>query len=320
MIANDHARAQSAQHLRRRDVFDSHRKPALAAAIWRKDIPMRTASSSRNGFTLIELLVVIAIIAILAAIFFPVFAKAREKARQITCVSNLKQLALGILQYNQDYDESMPATNTIWGGGWTGEIYSYIKSKGVYACPDDSTDPNNGKAGSYTRVSYGLNVNVLPAYGVGAGNYFTRSSSTALAAQNAPASTVLLFEIQKQLYVDVTNPREQQSAIGDGAKGYGGCNNSGIDSSNCSAVYATGLIDGYAIPNWQGALGVHTDGANYAALDGHVKWLRPSQVSGGLTAPTENSPASRTKVTAAGTGSMIMCDGVSKAALTFSQQ
>src|SRR5579875_2657825 len=63
---------------------------------------------SRIGFTLIELLVVIAIIAILAAILFPVFAQAREKARQITCVSNLKQFALAILQYNEDYDEEMP--------------------------------------------------------------------------------------------------------------------------------------------------------------------------------------------------------------------
>ncbi|MCW3058828.1 MAG: prepilin-type N-terminal cleavage/methylation domain, partial [Capsulimonas sp.] len=69
----------------------------------------------KKGFTLIELLVVIAIIAILAAILFPVFAKAREKARQISCASNMKQLALGLLQYNQDNDESMPTTNIIWG-------------------------------------------------------------------------------------------------------------------------------------------------------------------------------------------------------------
>ena len=67
----------------------------------------------RSGFTLIELLVVIAIIAILAAILFPVFAQAREKARQISCVSNEKQLALGIIQYVQDYDETYP----IWYPG-----------------------------------------------------------------------------------------------------------------------------------------------------------------------------------------------------------
>jgi prepilin-type N-terminal cleavage/methylation domain-containing protein/prepilin-type processing-associated H-X9-DG protein len=277
----------------------------------------------RKGFTLIELLVVIAIIAILAAILFPVFAQAREKARQISCTSNMKQLALAMLQYNEDYDESMPTTNTIWGGGWAGEIYPYVKSKGVYACPDDSTNPGGTQ---YTRVSYGLNVNVLPPYGSsGSGNYFTRVGSPALSAQSAPANTVLLFEIQKQLYVDVTNIDEQQSAIGDGAVGSnpngspsGGCG-IGIDSSYCSAVYATGEIDGYAIPNWSGKLGVHTEGANYAALDGHVKFARPSQVSGGLTAPDPTTPASRTNTTAAGTASMVMCNGVTKALLTFSQ-
>ena len=69
----------------------------------------------RRGFTLIELLVVIAIIAILAAILFPVFAKAREKARQITCTSNEKQLGLAFLQYVQDYDETYPST---YCNGW----------------------------------------------------------------------------------------------------------------------------------------------------------------------------------------------------------
>ena len=281
----------------------------------------------RKGFTLIELLVVIAIIAILAAILFPVFAKVREKARQTSCASNLKQLGLGLIQYNQDYDESMPTTNTIWGGGWAGQVFPYVKSKGVYGCPDDSSDPGGTQ---YSKVSYALNVNVLSPYVDGSsngyqGNYFTRAGSTALSAQASPANTVLLFEIQKQLYLDPSNPREQQSAIGDGAVGSnpngspsGGCGK-GLDSAWCNAVYATGQIDGYNIPNWSGKLGVHTEGANYAALDGHVKWLRPTAVSGGLTAPTSDTAASRTNTTAAGTNSMIMCDGKSKAILTFSQ-
>jgi len=101
----------------------------------------------RKGFTLIELLVVIAIIAILAAILFPVFAKAREKARQSSCASNLKQLGLSMMQYKQDYDEayplSYPATgpggtqttvvgNTFW---WMDVLAPYTKNIQVFRCP-----------------------------------------------------------------------------------------------------------------------------------------------------------------------------------------
>ena len=83
-----------------------------------------------KGFTLIELLVVIAIIAILAAILFPVFARAREKARQASCLSNEKQLALGLLMYCQDYDEQMPASDD-----WATVIYPYIRNSEILNCP-----------------------------------------------------------------------------------------------------------------------------------------------------------------------------------------
>jgi prepilin-type N-terminal cleavage/methylation domain-containing protein/prepilin-type processing-associated H-X9-DG protein len=107
----------------------------------------------RRGFTLIELLVVIAIIAILAAILFPVFAKARAKARQASCLSNLKQIGLGILSYCQDYDEMFPGTYYATGNatrpinGWPSEnlgayvnwaekVYPYVKSAQVFQCPE----------------------------------------------------------------------------------------------------------------------------------------------------------------------------------------
>ncbi|MCX7598387.1 MAG: DUF1559 domain-containing protein [Armatimonadetes bacterium] len=89
----------------------------------------------RKGFTLIELLVVIAIIAILAAILFPVFARAREKARQTSCLSNLKQVGLGALMYAQDYDEILPCgdrTAQVW---WYEIIQPYIKNRQIYVCP-----------------------------------------------------------------------------------------------------------------------------------------------------------------------------------------
>src|ERR1700709_2606615 len=121
---------------------------------------MMSYLSRRRGFTLIELLVVIAIIAILAAILFPVFAQAREKARAISCVSNEKQIGLGILQYNQDYDEMFPMNEYARANGsqmyWTDMVTPYIKNGtiiknwagdsqttgagGVFTCPSFPTE------------------------------------------------------------------------------------------------------------------------------------------------------------------------------------
>lgn len=94
----------------------------------------------RAGFTLIELLVVIAIIAILAAILFPVFAKAREKARQSSCLSNVKQLCLGWLSYTQDYDEKCPpsARFTAQGSYWYARVMPYLKNTQILQCPSRS--------------------------------------------------------------------------------------------------------------------------------------------------------------------------------------
>ena len=109
----------------------------------------------RAGFTLIELLVVIAIISILAAILFPVFAQAREKARQATCASNLRQIGMGLLQYSGDNDEAM--CNHYYGPykvgavtqppgaaetqyKWMDAIYPYVKNEGVFNCPDQASD------------------------------------------------------------------------------------------------------------------------------------------------------------------------------------
>lgn len=109
-----------------------------------KNHRQRRMERSTSGFTLIELLVVIAIIAILAAILFPVFARARENARRASCQSNLKQIGLGLLQYAQDYDETSPATNfgpDNWRSNpqtsykWMDAIYPYVKSEQLYSCP-----------------------------------------------------------------------------------------------------------------------------------------------------------------------------------------
>jgi prepilin-type N-terminal cleavage/methylation domain-containing protein/prepilin-type processing-associated H-X9-DG protein len=143
----------------------------------------------RRGFTLIELLVVIAIIAILAAILFPVFAKAREKARQTSCLSNAKQLCLGILQYAQDYDEMMfPLTYTAGGTAtgytcaWPSLFYPYVKNNQIFKCPSDSTTASSNPADNIPYVcSFGANQNL---------------SMVGLGQIVAPASTILLYEDQ----------------------------------------------------------------------------------------------------------------------------
>src|ERR671927_1559305 len=115
------------------------------------------SGAERHAFTLIELLVVIAIIAILAAILFPVFAQAREKARQTACLSNTKQMALGLQMYAQDYDETLPAAEqvdyptTSIKRTYHHLLFPYTKSAGIYVCPSDPT-PNNVGSGTGVPV------------------------------------------------------------------------------------------------------------------------------------------------------------------------
>jgi len=243
-----------------------------------------TSSSSRRtqGFTLIELLVVIAIIAILAAILFPVFAQAREKARTISCLSNTKQLSLGLLQYIQDYDESSPAGAQIPvgqvcagsrmpGRGWAGEIYPYIKSVQVYKCPNDPTQPDTSVSPALVPCSYALNM------------YFANAS---IATLNAPSKTVLLFEVVGNV-ADVTSPNDWRSAAANGGDGGGaGYINYCIPAAGLGK-YDTGVMgvpQRFAqagpwtkTPNY----GRHSNGANFGLADGHCKFFLPSRVSSG---------------------------------------
>jgi prepilin-type N-terminal cleavage/methylation domain-containing protein/prepilin-type processing-associated H-X9-DG protein len=121
---------------------------------------------TKKGFTLIELLVVIAIIAILAAILFPVFARARENARRASCQSNLKQISLGMMQYTQDFDEYYPLTQagpddaTRRLNTWRSQIFPYVKSTQIFECPSNplnTTFTNDNDAPTAFKISYNSN-------------------------------------------------------------------------------------------------------------------------------------------------------------------
>ena len=251
--------------------------------------------TSSQAFTLIELLVVIAIIAILAAILFPVFAKVREKARAISCLSNMKQVAVASMQYNQDNDEKYIAGANRYGkgAGWAGQMYPYIKSVAAFRCPDDSSHLPG------TPVSYGLNSQFSPYNDQGTG-----SNGASLAQLSAPANTVLLFEVTNSGYYDITIPADTTSAggwsadttvanYGGSPAGYGlgyqydwsGFNTAfGADNNGSQVKYATGYLRNSvknANGNFTGPLGLHTDGANYVMADGHAKFLRGNSVCAG---------------------------------------
>jgi len=132
----------------------------------------READSRKSGFTLIELLVVIAIIAILAAILFPVFARARENARRSSCQSNMKNIALGFKQYLQDYDEKYPAKDT-----WTTAIFTYTKSDQVLRCPS----AGNTEATVASKIDYLYNAGLHVAKE-------SRIEATAVTVLNAEAA------------------------------------------------------------------------------------------------------------------------------------
>jgi prepilin-type N-terminal cleavage/methylation domain-containing protein/prepilin-type processing-associated H-X9-DG protein len=228
-------------------------------------MPYRT---KKNAFTLIELLVVIAIIAILAAILFPVFARARENARRASCQSNLKQMGLAVLQYAQDYDEIYPyalianagpsplGTPTGWLGPhltWPELTFPYHKSIQVTACP-------NGNGVSSARpyeYHYGANNAIMGVHSAG-------TSGRHLAAIISPAATYLLMDAGVyqigSSHASATTVSNNQYLPGIGDAG----------SASCTST------DSFAQRDCKS--GRHFGGVNMAYADGHVKWLKTQVV------------------------------------------
>lgn len=223
-----------------------------------------------RGFTLIELLVVIAIIVILAAILFPVFASAREKARQITCASNERQLGMAFMQYLEDYDDLFPCgvPNTLYGDvvlngwGWAGEIYPYVKSPGVYDCPDDVRLPADQHPGQ-SPISYAYNFN-LPGFRTLYGDPFEGTLPIiTLNKVSSPSVTVLLIEWNSATANFTSQVPETGSEAVDGF-----------------GVTICGNIGGRRV-QYREPQPRHGQGTNYLAVDGQVKFLRPEKVSSG---------------------------------------
>lgn len=207
----------------------------------------------RKGFTLIELLVVIAIIAILAAILFPVFAKAREKARQTSCLSNLKQLGTSALMYVQDYDECLfghiqGTRSTFYPPSgdylnWPQQIYPYLKNEQLLACPSNSTAtfvyaPLNPK-----DYNFGYGMNYWLTY------YYYAAT---LADLKLPAETIWFTD------------------------------------SNYYLVYPTYYLFTYPADPTYGQNGSarlqlrHNDGVNCTFVDGHSKWMNRQTIEGDI--------------------------------------
>ena len=191
----------------------------------------------RRAFTLIELLVVIAIIAVLAAILFPVFQKARENAHRASCQSNEQQLELGVTLYLQDSDETLPPTQQLGGTLWPDLVNPYVKNTQIRVCPDDLAS---------AASSYGLNELAFVD--------FTDPSLPApnsLSAFQSPSSTVMLGEVGTEndfTTTRATNPFKLTAP-------------SGVLNDDADARPAAR----------------HSDFTNLAFMDGHVKAMRLGQ-------------------------------------------
>jgi len=199
-----------------------------------------------KGFTLIELLVVIAIIAILAAILFPVFAKAREKARQTSCLSNLKQLGLGFAMYAQDYDEKLMRIGLQCAGespqaciNQFARVMPYVKNIQILDCPSGSANnctDDQGNACGIWAIATPSNINngwlprgTMIRYGTGESDV---RNPAKLAQYDRPAETIFMADAYSGVMCYWSNPR------------------------------------------WARFAPRHNDGANFCYADWHCKWLK----------------------------------------------
>jgi prepilin-type N-terminal cleavage/methylation domain-containing protein/prepilin-type processing-associated H-X9-DG protein len=249
-----------------------------------------TLTGTRRGFTLIELLVVIAIIAILAAILFPVFARARENARRTSCLSNLKQIGLGIMQYTQDYDEKYPAavmmneTNMPIPGlvdfnfsgakawSWYKMIYSYTRSTQVFLCPSSS------EGTAIHSGHYGAN-NLMLVYRL--------VEPISIATVQSPASTYMTMDSgYYTIFVShiLTGPTNSFYLPGS-------AKHNGLSAASRSIV-------GNRASDYEN--GRHFNSVNMLFADGHAKWLNSGPIYSEAVKENAGQPSAWNPATATG--------------------
>lgn len=211
----------------------------------------------RRAFTLIELLVTISIISVLAAILFPVFARARENARRASCMSNMKQIGLGVMMYVQDYDEKYPLyrrettqpppfpvyKTDYWE--WQHMIFPYTKSEQLYWCPSG----NDYRA---YNGNYGANYSLI------------RNTSTSLANVDATASTYMIMDAGTS-YILTTDAYR----VNKGGARY-------LPGSGQFVTPESAVSSGWYESDFNN--GRHFGGVNMIFADGHVKWLKSEVV------------------------------------------
>jgi prepilin-type N-terminal cleavage/methylation domain-containing protein/prepilin-type processing-associated H-X9-DG protein len=251
---------------------------------------------NKNAFTLIELLVVIAIIAILAAILFPVFAQAREKARAISCLSNTKQVNLGWQMYMQDYDETWiyrPGWEDAMSGycdwkyicgddvpyeNWVDIVQPYMKNYQIVACPSVPQTSDTGTAGSKGAPNLGLGLNMYPNDQDDGNGYGLSSGMTHACGDSGTFHGVC----QGYAQAAVTNPA-QTVMIGDAGRMYRTDDFAHQYWEECIGIQHCQSVSPWMAPRevdesgseW-GPEDRHTGTANIGFMDGHSKAMRPS--------------------------------------------
>jgi prepilin-type N-terminal cleavage/methylation domain-containing protein/prepilin-type processing-associated H-X9-DG protein len=233
----------------------------MQSTSFKRSTPPR-GETKRTGFTLIELLVVIAIIAILAAILFPVFARARENARRASCQSNQKQIALGMHQYIQDYDDRFPVYIAVGDACnptcYPAQLEPYVKSQQIYKCPSYGAVGNGAdQFGTHQATQYGIptgGAGTIPGKPSNHPNELTSTDYPAL----TPCSQAEISETARTWMI--------------------------VETKDATYNYPP-----YNYGNWSPYFGpfdtqpegrasfrdqAHFDGSNVAFVDGHVKWIK----------------------------------------------